>query len=108
MNDKIVSLLGFAVKADKLIYGLDELKQGTRKRYLIICCHSLSERGKKEVLYVAERDNVPLIEVKTQRLEDVIHKTDCKVVGLKNKSMAEAIIKYLTNDYLLLRSEEKN
>ncbi len=101
MSDKVSTLIGFAVKANKLIYGMDELKEGKRKRYLIVYCHSLSERGKDEIKEIARRDNVPLIETKSQKLEDIVYKRNCKVIGVANKQMSEAIIKYITEDYSL-------
>lgn len=106
MNDKIATLIGFAVKANKLIYGMDELKEGSRKRYLIVFCHSLSERGKAEIKEIALRDKVPLIETKTKKLEDIVFKRNCKIIGIANKQMSEAIIKYITEDYSLIKSEE--
>ena len=106
MNDKIATLIGFAVKANKLIYGLDELEEGTRKRYLIVYCSTLSERGEAALKRVAKRDNVPMIKTLSRRLEDIVYKRNCKVIGIANKQMSEAIIQYITEDYLLIKSEE--
>ncbi len=106
MSDKVATLIGFAVKANKLIYGLDELEEGKRKRYLIVFCNSLSERGKAEVKELALKNKVPAIETLTVKLEDIVHKKNCKVIGVANKQMSEAIIKYITDDYSLIMSEE--
>ena len=106
MNDKVASLIGFAVKANKLIYGVDELIEGKRKRYLIIYCHTLSDRSKAAVKEVALRDKVPLIETKGKKLEEIVYKNNCKVIGVSNKQMADAIIEYITEDYLLIKLEE--
>ena len=108
MSDKIASLIGFAIKADKIIYGLDELSHSKHKRYLIIRCNTLSQGAKEETLFVAERDKVPLIEVKNGTLADLVHKRNCKVIGIKNKQMADAMMQYITNDYSIIRSEERN
>ena len=105
-NDKVATLIGFAVKANKLIYGLDELEEGTRKRYLIVYCSTLSDRAKAAVKRVAKRDNVPIIETLNRRLEDIVYKRNCKVIGIANKQMSEAIIQYITEDYSLIKSEE--
>ena len=105
MSNKVSTIIGFAVKANKLIYGMDELDSGKRKRYLIIFCGSLSERARKDLNAIAIRDHVPLIEVKTRKLEDIVNKKNCKVIGVANKQMSEAIIKYITDDYSLIKSE---
>ncbi len=106
MSDKVATLIGFAVKANKVIYGLETLEQSNRKRYLIVRCHSLSDRAKQQTYKVAERDGVPIIETKSRTLEDVVHKRNCKVIGLSNKQMSQAILKYITEDYSLIKSEE--
>lgn len=106
MNDKIASLIGFAVKSGKIIYGLESLEEGKRKRYLIVCCHTLSERAKIGVKKVAQRDGVFIVETKTRKLEDIVYKKNCKVIGISNKQMADAIINYITEDYSLIKSEE--
>ncbi|MBR2967232.1 MAG: hypothetical protein IKC35_00455 [Clostridia bacterium] len=106
MNDKIATLIGFAVKANKLIYGLDTLEEGNKKRYLIVCCHTLSERAFSTAKFIAKRDGVPILVTKTRKLEDIVYKRNCKVIGISNKQMSDAIIDYITNDYSLIKSEE--
>ena len=106
MNDKISTLIGFAVKANKIIYGLESLDEGTRKRYLIVSCHTLSDRAKNELKTIAKRDNVPILVTKNRKLEDIVYKRNCKVIGISNKQMTEAILQYITEDYSLIKSEE--
>ncbi len=106
MSGKAESIIGFAVKADKVIYGLDMLKEGKRKRYLIIFSPTVSDGSKQAILSVAKRDNVPIII--SESLIAALHKAGAKVIGIANKQMADAIIKFTVDskDYLLIKSEE--
>ncbi len=106
MNGKAESIIGFAVKAGKVIYGLDTLKETKRKRYLIIFSPSVSDGTKKDIFAVAKRDNVPLI--RSEALLTALHKDNIKVIGIANKQMADAIMNFTVNskDYLLIKSEE--
>lgn len=99
-KDKIEALLGFAVKANKLIYGLDNLELLKKKRYLYIQCHTLSENAKNKIKRLAQEKNVPILETKIN-LEDILHKINCKVVGLSDKQMSEAILQNINNNYQL-------
>ncbi len=107
MTDKVSTLIGFSVKANKVIFGADELKEGKRKRYLIVGCHTLSERSLKEVKRIAARDKVPLAICVKKELSDIVFKRNCKVIGICDKQMSEAIMKFInTEDYLIIESEE--
>lgn len=110
--DKVATLIGFAVKANKLIYGLEELEKGKRKRYLIVCCHSLGAKSRETAEYIARRDGVPIVVTENKLLEDIVHKNNCKIIGIANKQMSEAIMKFLSDEiarpegYSLIKSEE--
>ena len=71
-----------------------------------MCCHTLSERAYSVAKFVAKRDGVPILVTKSRALEDIVYKRNCKVIGISNKQMADAMINYVTNDYLLIKSEE--
>lgn len=106
MTDKIASLVGFAVKANKVIYGLEELARGKRKRYLVMCSPTLSARSRDSALGVAKRDGVPIIETVGTTVEQLTHKRNCKIIGISDKQMSDAIIANVNQDYLLIKSEE--
>ena len=105
MADKVDSLLGFAVKAGKLIYGVDNMLLHGKKRYLVVVCKTLSPRSLKNCLNYASRCKLPIIRSVTRPLEEVLHKTQCKAVALTDRQMSEAILKNIGNDYEVLTSE---
>ena len=107
MVDKVESILGFAVRARKLIYGIDNVESFRKRRYMIMICNTLSDRSKKRCLELAEKQHIPLIAVKHVTLENLIHKTKCKVIALTDRQMSQAIGKYLNDNYEVITSEVK-
>jgi len=90
---KIKGLVNIARKAGYLIIGSDNLKGYDKKLYLILksddCGKNIEkitefnkEKTKCEVLTFAKDEYVQMIEI-----------INCKIVGLKNKGIADEIIK---------------
>lgn len=107
MTDKIESILGFAVRANKIIYGLDNIEILRKKRYLIIVCPSLSQRSTRRAIAIAEEKKIPLIRTKSKPLEEIVHKTQCKAIALTDHQMSRAIMQYINDNYEVLTSEVK-
>ena len=103
-KDKIDSLLGFAVKAGKLLYGCDTLESVRKPVYLIIVCQTLADNTRKRVLAVAERKNIPVAQ-STNALENAVGRQNCKVISVTDKQMAKAMRGYMGQNYSLIRSE---
>ena len=107
MPDKIESLLGFAVRAGKILYGFDNIETMRKKRYLLIFDKTASERLARHVQTYAQSKKLPLLKVKHKKLEDLVNKLNCKVVALTDKQMSEAILKFVNENYEVLTSEVK-
>ena len=105
MRDKITSLLGFAVKAGKLIYGSDNIELCRRKIYLIIGCHTLSENGIKRLQRLAAARRTPMLKC-LSGLSTTVGKINCKAVALTDRQMAAAMVNNLSENYLLIDVEE--
>ena len=105
--DKIESLLGFAVRAGKIIYGFDNIEALRKKRYLIILDNSVSERLLRHCTEFAKSKHLPLLRIKHKKIEDIVHKLNCKVIAITDKQMSDAIIKFANDNYEVLTSEVK-
>lgn len=105
MPDKIESLIGFAVRANKIIYGMDNIETLHRKRFLIMVCATLAERTLKRVQMSAKERKLPIVRVKHKLLEELVHKTQCKVIALTDNQMSQAVMKYVNENYEVLTSE---
>lgn len=103
--DKIESLLGFAVKAGKIIYGFDNIETLRKKRYLIIIDKTASKRLSRHCTEFAKSKHLPLLQINHKKIEDVVHKLNCKVIAITDKQMSAAILKFANDNYEVLTSE---
>lgn len=103
-KDKIDSLLGFAVKAGKLLYGCDTLETVHKPVYLIFICSTLADNTRKRVLAVAARKNIPVVQ-SVHALQDAVGRLNCKVAAVTDKQMAMAMRGFAGQNYVLIRSE---
>lgn len=106
MKDKVESLLGFAVKAGKIIYGSDKISAAKTKYYIIFLCDTAAENTKKHVLAVAKDKSVPVITPDTQ-LQDLVYRKNCKALAVTDRQMAEAMLGMLGDNYHLINAEVK-
>ena len=60
-KDKIESLLGFAVKAGKIVYGADGLEATRTRVFVIFLCDTASDNTKKKIRVLASGKRSPVI-----------------------------------------------
>ena len=100
-NDKVKSLIGFAIKAGKVTFGSDNILAYSKKKYLVVICKTLSENGVKRLLNNLQ--SVPILKTKTCELSSLVFRDNCKAIALTDRQMASAILNnYNNNDYELL------
>ena len=105
-RDKIESLLGFAVKAGKIIYGSDNIEVVKRRYFLVIICNTLAENSRKKVLKAASDKKVPVI-LSANELQYTVNRRNCKAVAITDRQMSEAMLKMTNENYRLISSEVK-
>ena len=90
-TDKVISLLGFALKAGKTVFGIDSIERYRKKKYLIFICKSI-------------RDNkdTPIIICRDSSLEEITHRQGLKALALTDRQMAEALLKNINESYQLV------
>lgn len=102
MNDKILTLLGFAAKAGRLSFGMDmsisSIKAG--KSFLIVCATDVSDKSKKEIGFHTLNKNVPLIVLTDMDIATVSKAVGrkCGIISVNDKLFAEAIRGGYAND----------
>ncbi|MCL2862392.1 MAG: hypothetical protein FWE22_08290 [Firmicutes bacterium] len=89
-NSKIKSYLGFSIKANKIVYGLDNILQYRKRIHLLVICSSAGKGLTKNLNLYAEQKEITLIE--TKDLAKLLSKENVKAVGLTDKNLAKAII----------------
>ena len=91
-SNKIKTYIGFSVRSGQIIYGADTLIETRKHVKLIVLCSSLASSSKDKVIEYAKSKNIPVLTLEDLLLEDVVFKKNCKVVGLLNKNLAQAVI----------------
>ena len=92
MNKLIKTYLGFSIKSKSIVIGQDRLKDCKEKVYLLIYCETSSTNLKDLVSRLASKFNCKAVKL-DDKLEQYTNIQGCKVLGLTNKSLADAIIK---------------
>ena len=92
INKKLVGYINIAKKANYLIIGSDTLKDYTKKLYLVLYDKTAQNSVRKIVYDIKHKD------IKTKEIEnlgELINIENCKIVGLKNKGLSDAILEIL-------------
>ena len=93
LENKVSTYLGFAQKSNSIIYGIDNLKLYTKKLYLVIVCHTANDKYITVAKnLVAANKNCKAFVTKQATLAELLNKDNCKIIGIKNHSLAQAII----------------
>ena len=96
MNKLIKTYLGFSIKSRAIVIGQDRLKASKDKIYLVIYCTTASQNLKDLGIRMAEKHKCKALCL-DENLQDYTNLDGCKVLGLTNSSLAEAIIKVAGN-----------
>lgn len=97
MNNKILTLLGFASKAGKLSFGMDAAVSALEKRkaHIIITAADLSAKSFKEISYFAKTNGVKVITLADCPKETLSHAVGrkCGMLSVNEKGFADAVLK---------------
>ncbi len=89
--NKIVSYVGFARKANKLLTGQTHLKHTKEKLYLILVCCSATDNLKNLAKNLAEKNGCECI-ITNIPLEKLTNIEKIKIVALTDENLSKAII----------------
>lgn len=94
--NRLKGLISIARKAGFVIIGKDNLASYRKKLYLVLLDKTAGNSLLREVNFISENRNIPILEV--ENLAEVVGIENCKVIGLKNKAMSENIEKCLKGE----------
>lgn len=96
MNDKILTLLGFASKSGKLSYGFDAVKTtlSQKKSKLVLIANDVSAKSKKEVLFFSDKFKTQAITLDAYDMETLSHSVGrkCGIVSVNDISFANGLL----------------
>ncbi len=95
---KIESYIGFCIRARKIFYGSGAISTLRGGAELIICDNSAAKNTKRMVKKFQNRFNCTVMYC-ISGFERAVNKEGCKIVALRDKSLAEAIISSADENY---------
>ncbi|MCL1827272.1 MAG: ribosomal L7Ae/L30e/S12e/Gadd45 family protein [Candidatus Cloacimonetes bacterium] len=95
-RDKIVTLLQFAHKANKIIFGHDAVLRGVRSKKvdMIICAEDLSENTKKSIIKHTENVIIDIFYMGTISLFESLFGKAIGIIGVSDISFGKGIKKH--------------
>lgn len=98
LESKISAYLGFAEKSKGIIFGIDNLKNFRKKIHLIILCNSANDK----YFQVAKNTqtfnkNCTILKTEIISLSELLHKDNCKIIGIRSQNLSQAIIDNKSN-----------
>lgn len=95
MGNKTLTLLGFASKAGRLVYGMQKAIETIKKNKscLIVIACDLSDKSKKELLFFTSDKNVKVVTLKDVTVENLSTAVGrkCGVISVLDNGFADAI-----------------
>ena len=94
-------MLGISAKAGKIVCGtdatIDDIER--HKVKLVIVAENASDKTKKNMKYVCDKNKVPILEFgDIDEISKTIGKTNKAIIGIKSKSLSEAIEKLIKDN----------
>lgn len=89
LRNKIKSYVGFAIKAAKVVYGLDNILKQRLNIKLIIFDDTLGESSKKKLMKFIGINGIKYFQTD---MSNVVDKQNCKVIAIKDINLAQAIM----------------
>ena len=96
MDDKVLTVLGFASKAGKLSFGFDAACSALsqKKSKLLLIANDISHKSKKEVLFFGEKFKTTAIVLENYDSETVSHAVGrkCGIISVNDESFSQGLI----------------
>ena len=95
MNSKVLALLGFASKAGKLSFGMNEAKISLErdKSKLIVVASDVSNKSQKEIKFSSAQKNVSVLifnDISIESLSKVVGRK-CGIISVNDNGFADSI-----------------
>jgi len=98
MTDKILTLLGFASKSGKIIFGTSACSVSIKhkKVKLVILAGDISENSEEKIVRICNRSNVPYIKIFDRDvISKAVGKSNKTVLGIVDNNFSKKILEYV-------------
>ncbi len=93
-ENKIDCYINFAVKAGKVIWGIDGLTRSKFSPLIVILDKSLGENSRKQLADYVAKTRVKTLELPQNYLNSLLKRENIKVLSITDVSLATAILSY--------------
>ncbi len=97
-KSKVETYLGFCIRAQKILFGIDNVESAKRGVYLLLCDEALGESSFKTLIKSKEKFACPLVITEAGRLGELLHRPAVKTAAVKDKNLAAAILSALKDE----------
>ena len=104
-RDKIVSYVGFAIRARKAKLGVNAAATVKKGIYVFILCHTAQKNTVKEVVSMAKKHDAKIVLSKYYTVEQMTGKENCKTIAVLDKELSKAIYNNLNEHFVILEAE---
>ncbi len=102
MNDKVLTLLGFASKAGKLSYGFDAVctSVSQKKSKLVLVACDVSQKSQKEISFCCDKFKTQSFVLKEYDMTTVSHAIGhkCGIISVNDISFADGLLKTIREE----------
>jgi hypothetical protein len=98
---KIDTYIGFAIKSGNVTFGADAIKMLKGGVYLLIICATAGKSTEKVAIKLKDKFNCPMLICKSG-LDNVVFKTNCKLIAIRDKNLANAIAQNVDENYEIM------
>lgn len=95
---KVLGMLGISAKAGKIVCGNDATIEDIERHRvkLVIVAENASDRTKKNIRYICDNNDVPILEFGSiDEISKTIGKNNKAIIGIKSKSLSVEIEKLI-------------
>ena len=89
--NKIKSYLGFSIKSGKIIFGFENILKSKKIPYIILISSTQNDKVTNKIIAFGKKEDIEVIKLNDQKLEDLVSRENCKVIGVLDFNLANVI-----------------
>ena len=97
IGTKISSYIGFAIRSNHVVYGVDNITAYKKKLPLLLVSAGISDGSRDKIDRLADSRECPIYYLEAGLLEDYVHRTGVKAIAILDTSLAVAIINCISS-----------
>lgn len=89
--NKLRTYLGFSIKSGKVVFGFDNLLKLKKLPFIILISSTQNEKVTNKIFEFGKKEEIVVIKLNELKLEDLVYRDNCKVIGILDFNLAKVI-----------------